>query len=152
MVFVHNGHNPGYSARWYSYADGRASVAILTNSDSGGELIREVASAIGHAYGWKQDAFEQRATVALDEDWMRQIAGGYAFGADSTEPAATVSLEDGVLWLEGALGERSRFYPTSDTDFFVPGGLDFVIETNNAGDVTGINVEGEFVLSKLAAF
>lgn len=150
VVFVHNGHNPGYSARWYSYADGRASVAILTNSDSGGKLIREVASAIGHAYGWKQDAFEARAIVALDESWKEQVAGDYAFGADSTEAIATVSLEDGKLWIDGALGERSRFYPTSKTDFFVPGGLNFVIESDDAGNVAGINVEGEFVLSKLA--
>ena len=151
VVFVHNGHNPGYSARWYSYADGRASVAILTNSDSGGELIREVASAIGHAYGWKQDAFEERAIVPLDMSWKDQLAGGYAFGADSAEAVATLTLEDGELWIGGALGERSRFYPTSQTDFFVPGGLNFVVETNDAGQVTGINVEGEFVLSKIGS-
>ena len=149
IVFVHNGHNPGYSARWFTYGDGRASVAIMTNADTGGKLIREVASAIGYVYGWKQDAFEEREIVDLPEAWQEQLVGGYAFDAASGQPVASISLEDGRLWIEGELAERSRFYPTSREHFFIPGGLNFTIETDGDGNATGLNVEGEFVLSKL---
>ncbi len=150
MVFVHNGHNPGYSARWFSYADGRASVAILTNSDSGGDLIREVASAIGHAYGWKQDAFEERETVALEEEWKRELTGDYAFSADDTDALATITLKNGQLWIEGALAERSRFYPTARETFFIPSGLNIAVEVGAEGKVSALDIEGELRLVKLA--
>lgn len=149
VVFVHNGHNPGYSARWYSYADGRASVAILTNSDSGGKLIREVASAIGHAYGWKQDAFEEREIIPLSTEWKKQIAGAYSFASADARPLVEIEIEDGELWIEGELAERSRFFATDQTRFFIPSGLNIGIVVDDEGKVEALNVEDEFRLVKL---
>lgn len=149
VVFVHNGHNPGYSARWFNYADGKASVAILTNSDTGGDLIREVASAIGYVYGWQQDAFEERETIPLPTQWQSEIVGGYAFDAGSSDPIATIEIEDDMLWIEGEITERSPFYPTSRTDFFIPSGLNFVIETGPDGGVEALDIEGELRLVKM---
>ena len=149
IVFVHNGHNPGYSARWFNYADGRASVAILTNSDTGGDLIREVASAIGHVYGWRQDAFEERETIALSSGWQDEVSGGYAFDREAASPIVQIEVEDGKLWIEGELAERSPFYATSRTEFFIPSGLNFTIELGPDGNVEALDIEGEIRLVKL---
>ncbi|MEO9599984.1 serine hydrolase domain-containing protein [Parasphingorhabdus sp.] len=149
LTFVHNGHNPGFSARWINYADGRASVAVLTNSDSGGNLIREIFSGIGHVYGWKQDAYEVRDTIPLSEAELRDIAGSYAFGQDDKQPVATISVIDGELWIDGILVERSRLHALSKSAYFVTKGLNFETERSASGQVIAISVEGEIRLVRL---
>lgn len=148
VAFVHNGHNPGFSARWINYADGRASVAILTNSDSGGQLIREVLSALGEIYGWKQDAYVAKETVALDPEWTAQLTGQYFFDDSDTKPAATIFTEEGKLWLEGALTKKTRLYPTSETAFFISSGLNLKLIKNESGAPTALDIEGELTLTK----
>lgn len=149
VAFVHNGHNPGFSARWINYADGRASVAVLTNSDSGGDLIREIFSGIGHVYGWKQDAYEVRNTVTLTGAELQAIAGDYAFGPDDTDPIATISIIDGELWIDGAVVERARLHAQTKTKHFVTKGLNFEIELSEDGQIMAISIEGEIRLVRL---
>jgi len=149
LAFVHSGHNPGYSARWITYADGRASVAVLTNSDTGGDLVREIFSALGYLYGWRQDGFIERATVELSTEWVDGIVGSYSFSPDDENPVATISVEDGVLWIEGEIVARTPFYPASRTNFFVTRGLNFAIETDSVGNPVALDVEGEFQLLKI---
>lgn len=148
VAFVHSGHNPGYSARWINYADGRASVAILTNSDNGGALIREMLSGLGHIYGWKQDAFEERTLADLREVERDAIAGDYVFGEGDDEATVTISNEDGALWIAGVILERSRLYPRSLDDLFVTQGLNFALERDEGGEITALSVEGEIRLLK----
>ncbi|WP_271078834.1 serine hydrolase domain-containing protein [Aurantiacibacter sp. MUD61] len=150
VAFVHSGHNPGYSARWINYADGRASVAVLTNSDSGGDLIREILSAVGHVYGWRQDGHEVRETVSLDAPDMQAIAGDYGWSAADAEPFMAISITDGQLWIEGALGDRTRFHAQDENRFFVTSGLNFAVERDASGDVEAIIVQDEIRLVPLS--
>lgn len=147
VVFVHNGHNPGFSARWFNYADGRASVAVFTNSDSGGELIREVLSSLGHVYGWKQDAYVQRNTVDISPDWAHNVIGDYYFGGDHNEIAAAIWVEDGKLWIEGLIAERTRLFPLSTTQFFIANGLNMTLQIENKQSII-LDIEGELTLTK----
>lgn len=148
VAFVHNGHNPGFSARWINYADGRASVAVLTNSDSGGELIREVLSALGHIYGWKQDAYVERHTINLDASWTDKLVGDYYFDLTSSTPAVSIWVENNKLWIEGLLTDRSRLFPVSSSAFFIASGLNMTL-VNDDNDQPGIlDIEGELQLVK----
>ncbi|MDE1468493.1 serine hydrolase domain-containing protein [Aurantiacibacter sp. D1-12] len=149
VAFVHSGHNPGYSARWINYADGRASVAVLTNSDSGGDLIREILSAIGHIYGWKQDAHEVRETIAPGAAAMQAIAGQYGWSSEDDDPFLTISIVDGELWVDGAVVDRARLHAQSGTRYFVTKGLNFEAELDVAGKVTAIIVQDEIRLVPL---
>jgi CubicO group peptidase (beta-lactamase class C family) len=149
LGFVHGGHNTGFSAYWYNYADGRASVAILTNSDSGEGLIREVLSAVGYTYGWKQRGYIERKTIVLDQAWAEAIAGDYAFDQSSTTPVVSITLESGKLWQSGELAERTRFYAASKKEFFITKGLNFKVDTDEKGSVVALDVEGEIRLVRL---
>lgn len=149
VAFVHNGHNPGFSARWISYADGRASVAILTNSDTGGDLIREIFSGIGHVYGWQQDAYEIRETESLTALQTEAIVGNYAFGPNDEQPLITISMTGSELWIDGALADRSRLFTESETSYFIAKGLNFEGKRDESGQVNAISVEGEIHLVRI---
>ncbi|MBG21921.1 MAG: serine hydrolase [Idiomarinaceae bacterium] len=146
VAFVHNGHNPGFSARWINYADGRASVAVLTNSDSGGLLIREVLSALGHIYGWQQDAYLERETIALSKEWTQVVEGEYYIDHSSDEPGATIWVENNKLWIEGLLTDRTRLYPISSRDFFIESGLNMTLVNDDEDLPNVLDVEGEVQL------
>lgn len=148
VAFVHSGHNPGYSARWINYADGRASVAILTNSDNGGALIREMLSGLGHVYGWRQDAYEERETVQLSEAQLDDIAGEYAFGSKEAKAILTITREGNALWVDGAVIKNSHLYTRSDSQLFVAQGLNIEVERTDSGEVSAIDIEGEITLFK----
>lgn len=158
VAFVHSGHNPGYSARWINYADGRASVVILTNSDNGGALIREMLSGLGHVYGWQQDAYQERAIANLTQVEKDDVAGEYLFDAGDEQAAVIISNETGSnetgsneigqLWIQGAVIERTRLYPQSASKFFVAQGLNFKLERGATGGVVAIDIEGEIRLVK----
>lgn len=149
LAFVHNGHNPGYSARWINYADGRASVAILTNSDTGGDLIREIYSAIGYVYGWKQDGYIERETIELSSDLVDKITGDYAFDLDSKKPIVTIKMENEELWIDGVIFDKTRLYAVSESEFFISKGMNFKIESSKAGKPVSLDIEGEIQLLKL---
>lgn len=148
VAFVHNGHNPGFSARWVNYADGRASVAVLTNADTGGELIREVLSGLGHIYGWKQDAYVERETIELSPNWVDDIVGQYFFDSTSTTPAATITREYDQLWIEGQLTTRTRLYPLSSNEFFIANGLNMKLLEGETEVSFVLDIEGELELEK----
>lgn len=149
VAFVHNGHNPGFSARWVNYADGRASVAVLTNSDTGGELIREVLSGLGHVYGWKQDAYIERDTIELNSEWVDDIVGQYFFDRKSDTVVATISREDDQLWIEGQLTARTRLLPLSSSEFFIANGLNMTLIESKTGGSFVLDIEGELRLKKI---
>ena len=148
VAFVHNGHNTGYSARWINYADGRASVAILTNSDSGEGLIREILSALGYAFGWKQDSFEQRKTQKLTPQQYELLSGEYVFSPDQNDPALTLKHEEGGLWIEAGFIEKAEFHSASAPEFFIEKGLNFTIDWGDANSSPSLNIEGEVTLVK----
>jgi CubicO group peptidase (beta-lactamase class C family) len=50
--FQHSGGNAGYRCFMVLSVDNPEGVVIMTNSDSGEPLIREVFEVIAHAYGW----------------------------------------------------------------------------------------------------
>lgn len=149
VAFVHNGHNPGFSARWINYADGRASVAVLTNSDTGGELIREVLSALGHIYGWKQDAYVVRETIEFDPKWASKLVGHYFFHVNSQAPAASIWIEDKKLWIGGELTKPTRLFPVSETEFFLSKGLNLKLVQDETKEDISLDIEGEIQLVKM---
>ena len=52
--FGHPGDNEGFACRWAALREGGMGVVILSNSDSGGELIDDVLHMIEQAYGWPE--------------------------------------------------------------------------------------------------
>ena len=141
-VFVHSGSNPGYRARWFTYADGRGGVAVLTNSDNGQKLIDEITSAIGAHYGWAQDALEVRESLDLDPSWLRGLEGVYHLDSPDGPSVLTLTLEGGALWVDG-LVPRCRLHASSNSEFYTADGLELQLELDPAGRPLHLLIEGE---------
>ena len=50
--FSHGGSNWGFQCELFAHRAKGYGVAVMTNSDSGGRLIREVRDRVARAYGW----------------------------------------------------------------------------------------------------
>jgi hypothetical protein len=50
--FQHSGGNAGYRCMMVLSVEASDGVVIMTNSDSGEQLIWEVFEVVAHAYGW----------------------------------------------------------------------------------------------------
>jgi tetratricopeptide (TPR) repeat protein len=50
--FGHNGADEGFQAYLTAFANAGRGVAIMANSDNGGQLFKRVAAAVANEYGW----------------------------------------------------------------------------------------------------
>ena len=53
LLFRHGGSNEGFRCVLVAFIDGRGGAAIMTNSDTGGELLGELLGTIAREYGWQ---------------------------------------------------------------------------------------------------
>lgn len=54
LRFQHSGRNQGYACYAVSFAHTGRGVVVMTNSDNGSQLIREVVRAVYRVYGWEK--------------------------------------------------------------------------------------------------
>jgi CubicO group peptidase (beta-lactamase class C family) len=50
--FSHSGGNEGFRCHLVAYRDTGSGVAIMTNSDRGGEIVQDIVRAVGREYQW----------------------------------------------------------------------------------------------------
>jgi len=116
-AFGHGGANEGFRCQITVFLDGRG-VAVMTNSDAGANLAREVMITLSAAYGWPP-MFQQveRSVAGVPAATLEQIAGSYRFPDDTT--TAVVTLEQGRLFLAFPRFGRLELLPESDTTLFM---------------------------------
>ena len=148
-VFLHNGGNHGYTARWFTYSNGRGGAAVLTNADNGSKFIKELLAAIGVAYGWAFDAAIEREVVLLSDETLQQISGTYYMNPNDKDSGIDIKIESGQLWIDASFFPKARFYPVSATSFFITDGFEFEIEMNDEGIPETLIIEGEIRASKI---
>lgn len=148
-VFLHNGGNHGFTARWFTYADGRGGAAVLTNADNGSKLIKEILAAVGMTYGWSFDASIEREVYALSEESLQEISGTYYINPDDAGSGIALTIEADQLWVEAPFFSKVPLYPVSETKFFITDGFEFVLETDANGYPTTLVIEDEIRATKL---
>jgi CubicO group peptidase (beta-lactamase class C family) len=142
VAFGHNGGNHGFKCRLFTYTDGRGGFAIMTNADSGSQLIREIAGAIAATYGWQLDAAKELEAVTLSSEAMQRIAGAYYLNPNDEDSRIQISVADNVMWIEAPFFARTRFYATSDSSFFVTVGHEIELEKDASGRSIAIVIKG----------
>lgn len=119
-IFGHGGANRGFVGEFMAFVDGRGGVAVMTNSDLGGRLAREIILTVATEYGWPGLERDERTVVALTPEAATRLAGTYG---TATDPAAMeVRHEDGQLWLVLPGGQPRRLFAESATEFFLRDG------------------------------
>ncbi len=63
VYFAHSGGNTGFKCFLVASVDGRYGAAVMTNSDNGNAICREIVRSIAATYQWKNYLPEEFATV-----------------------------------------------------------------------------------------
>jgi CubicO group peptidase (beta-lactamase class C family) len=113
--FGHGGANEGFRCQITVFFDGRGAV-VMTNSDVGGLLIREVLGTLAAAYGWPAFRPAERTVVALPAATLAEITGTYRFPGDNSD--GVISLDGSRLFLSHRAVGRVELLPESEQTLF----------------------------------
>ncbi|HEX8233334.1 MAG TPA: serine hydrolase [Caulobacteraceae bacterium] len=136
LTFGHGGNNTGYRSEMIGLPDGRG-VVVLVNGGAQG-LIREITRAVATEYQWPTPHLlpAVRTVVTVPETTLRTYVGRYEWPEGRRPPVSDVTLEDGVLRLEGV-----PLLPEAKDRFFTEGGPAYRFTTDPAGRVSGFVFE-----------
>ena len=140
-LFLHGGSNAGFRSQLTAFIEEGRGAAVMTNSDNGGQLAREILITIFDTYGWEGLEPVEKAIVTLEAAQYEALAGTYRI--EEMERVVEVTYVDGALMLmpPGA-DEAGEVLAESETEFFLREDgtpVRFVLDN---GVVTGIVVAG----------
>jgi CubicO group peptidase (beta-lactamase class C family) len=118
LRFSHDGADEGFQAALIDYPKTAQGVAIMTNSDHGLELAKEIIFAVAREYGWQGERPIERVLISSDPASFSRYTGQYR--AESG-PTWTVSVKDGKLFLSTG-DELDELFPEGEAKFFLMGG------------------------------
>jgi CubicO group peptidase (beta-lactamase class C family) len=102
--FTHGGADEGFRALLYAHATKGYGIAMMTNSDSGTELMNEILRSAGVAYAWDEFQGAPVKVAKLAPEQLNGFAGRYRYDEGS---ALMVSVRGARL--EGRLTLRPPF-------------------------------------------
>ena len=138
--FGHGGANEGFRSELVIYPELGVGAAIMTNSDGGALLIREVLRALAAEYAWPDYGVEQVPAVALGAATSAGLIGTYRLGPDPTVHAYVQQDGDGLVLRLPELPEQ-ELVPKSGTSFVMsPLGWHATFMLDSSGRATGISI------------
>lgn len=116
--FSHGGGNEGFRCYLFAYTDSGQGLAIMTNSDSGGELMNEILRSVAHEYGWPDYHPVEHTLAKADPSSFTEYAGVYEIAGVGK---LTVTTKSNSLFIQAdPLGpEPVELLPDSSNQFFV---------------------------------
>jgi CubicO group peptidase (beta-lactamase class C family) len=141
LRFGHGGANEGFRCDLQAYAAGSGQgIAIMTNSDSGGELMGEYERAVAKEYGWPDFHPVERAVAKVNPSVFPAYAGVYEIASAGR---LTVSVKNNIPYIQAEpLGPGPQeLFPESSKDFFILSSeVTFTFEKNEKGAVAKLIV------------
>ena len=116
--FGHGGANEGFRCLLTAQLDGDQGVVVMTNSDTGGDLMQEVVLTVAQEYGWSGYAPQRKAIAEVSADRLAAFVGTYR-GAE--RPELVVNVRTGGRGLIATLtwsGNEIDLAPETETAFF----------------------------------
>jgi hypothetical protein len=116
--FGHGGANEGFRCNLETYTDSGQGFAVMTNSDSGGELTQEIFRAVSKEYGWPDDKPVEHKLVKMNPAAFADYAGTYEIPDIGK---LTVNFKSSTLYVQtDPLGpDPIELLPESSTQFFI---------------------------------
>jgi len=113
--FGHSGANAGYRSNLDAYLQGGDALIVMTNSDAGISLAREIMSAIAAEYGWEGFEPDIRTFITLSEEQQKRFVGTYQFEWGNER----IFIEEGNLWIKGeGWDEPLQLYAATEEELF----------------------------------
>jgi CubicO group peptidase (beta-lactamase class C family) len=138
-VFGHGGANEGYRCTVRAFIDGDEGVAIMTNSDSGGQLTTELMYTIAAEYGWEIEP-EVLTVIELTAEELAEFAGTYSADAgwDATLTVAGRGLVATLSWSS----EPAELLPDGADHFFARSDATPIQFAREGGEIVSVDYGG----------
>ncbi len=142
--FMHGGSNEGFRCSLIAYPEKGQGVAIMVNSDYGGNLMSELLRSLSEEYGWKHFRPVEKDVAEIDPAAYDDYAGIYQV---TPRRKIEVTREGDRLFAEPIFvipsGEaRCEIFPESETVFFLTETSQKITFTRDEkGKVTGLILE-----------
>jgi CubicO group peptidase (beta-lactamase class C family) len=123
LRFGHDGADEGFQAGMTGFLDGRGGVVIMTNSDNGGRLARELSLTLANLYGWPGMKPAEHSVAEVSIETLDHLVGTYAVPSSADYGTGKTSdleiARDGSALVVTAVGQRDMtLLPDSDLTFF----------------------------------
>jgi CubicO group peptidase (beta-lactamase class C family) len=115
LHYTLNGATRGYSCFMAVYPAKGQGVVIMTNSENGTLLIREILAALAEAYGWAGFRPEEKEVLRLDPGTYQAYSGRYEV---NPAYALDVSRDDYALLIQPTGQTPAKFYAEGQTLFY----------------------------------
>jgi hypothetical protein len=113
----------------------------MTNSDAGGNVIREVLTTLATAYGWPAFKPVEKSLANWPKAKVDEVAGRYRMPDDTD--TVVVTVEGGRLYLAHPAFGKVELLPQSDSSLFLrDDGTDFTVVREH-GRVVGLSARGQ---------
>jgi CubicO group peptidase (beta-lactamase class C family) len=139
-TFGHGGANEGFRCNIETFTDSGQGFAVMTNSDSGGELTQEIFRAVANEYVWPDYRPAEHALIKINPATFAAYPGTYEIPSVGT---LTIILKSPNLYVQAEpLGpDPQELLPESATQFFVlSGDITFTFHKDLQGVITGLTL------------
>jgi CubicO group peptidase (beta-lactamase class C family) len=134
----HAGQMVGFICHLVFYPNSGQGAVMMSNSDGGRWLHRELEAAIAAEYGWPDLPVRRRVATATP-DQLRELAGVYTLDAYPTT-TFTVTVEDGTA--TGQINQYPPFEltPTTEADLYIlpRESMEILFSRDDDGSVTAV--------------
>lgn len=113
--FTHSGANEGFQCNLVAYESGDG-AAIMTNSDSGGQLAEEILRTIAYEYKWPDFQPVERSISKVDPKALDGYVGAYELAPNVV---LTVTREGDHMYGQLTGQEKLEIFPAGDREFFL---------------------------------
>jgi CubicO group peptidase (beta-lactamase class C family) len=140
-TFGHGGANEGFRCNIETYTDSGQGFAVMTNSDSGGELTQEIFRAVAKEYGWPDYHPAEHALLKVNPAIFATYPGTYEIPSVGK---LTITLKSPSLYVQAEPfgAEPQELLPESPTQFFVlSGDITFTFHKDPQGAIIGLTLQ-----------
>jgi CubicO group peptidase (beta-lactamase class C family) len=138
--FAHGGANEGFRCNIETYTDSGQGFAVMTNSDSGGELTEEIFRAVAKEYGWPDYKPIEHVLIKINPATFAAYPGTYEIPGVGK---LIITMKPTGLFVEAEpFGpDPLELLPESPTQFFViSGDITFNFHKDAQGPITGLTL------------
>lgn len=116
--FGHGGSTAGFRCQLTAFIDDGRGAVVMTNSDNGSRLARQILITIFDAYGWEGMEPVEKTVVVLEPEQYEALAGTYRL--QEIDQPVEIAYRDGELTaMSPGAPEARELLAESETDFFL---------------------------------
>jgi hypothetical protein len=138
--FFHNGGDYGFQSSLTAFIDGGAGIVVLTNSDNGIRLARDLMLTIAREHGWSGFPQTRKTVVRLSQADSARLLGHYKIDAGGAGEFDLVAQGGRILIRSAEVPESELLAESPDKLFFRNDGTSIEITTQNGS--TALTIGG----------